>query len=64
MLGTGRIDEANGNIWGSLEGAVALQKEYPADWITFWVGPDPGERFLSANHVNMPLAQFPGAVHA
>ena len=64
MLATGRISTKDGNIWGNLAGAVALQKEYPADWITFWVGPDPGPRFMSPNHVNMALAEFPGAVHA
>jgi hypothetical protein len=64
MLATGRISTKDGNIWGNLEGAVELQREYPADWITFWVGPNPGPRFTSRNHVNMALAEFPGAVHA
>jgi hypothetical protein len=59
LLGSGREDyNVAGRYWSNLDTAHELQREMPADWITFWIAPNGGDRIYAANALNPSLIDF------
>jgi hypothetical protein len=68
MLGSGR--EEGGSFWGyfysggSEAGVLELQKDYPAEWLTFWIAPSDPDRLWAANEQNPAIIDFKAEVQA